>query len=268
MLPALQEMTLWNRRSAKILTALVSFFTANYVMLWPQYMQSPSGKPELLQYPPQFDGRLVVYPSRKNIRDYLSWRCVNPLVRVSLLMETFAPLLSHDGSKRVCFRSAPDTSRTALRQADCHINNLFNTCFWKLVLDGGKTPIEAEGILSKTLSNEKNEILFSQFGVNYNNEPAMFRRGSILLRRTVLVDKVVGGNGVSADNDCDSSASPVSDDPSRQKVAAEDSASPNPRRPSPGTVIKVKRKRVAVVHDDLISDTFWSENEDIFPREG
>ena len=31
-----------------------------------------------------------------------------------------------------------------------------------------------------TLAADKNEILFSQFGINYNNEPEMYRKGSII----------------------------------------------------------------------------------------
>ncbi len=36
-----------------------------------------------------------------------------------------------------------------------------------------------------TSSEQKNELLFSQFHVNYNNEPAIFRKGSILFRQPV-----------------------------------------------------------------------------------
>ncbi|XP_063922736.1 probable tRNA(His) guanylyltransferase [Zophobas morio] len=71
------------------------------------------------------------------------------------------------------------------RQADCHINNLYNTTFWALVLKGGLTNAEAEKRLSGTLSSDKNEILFSEFGTNYNNEPEMFKKGTILLRKRV-----------------------------------------------------------------------------------
>ena len=67
------------------------------------------------------------------------------------------------------------------RQADCHINNLYNTCFWCLVLQGGLTNKQAEGRLKDTLSGEKNEILFSEFGINYNNEPELFRKGTVLI---------------------------------------------------------------------------------------
>ena len=63
------------------------------------------------------------------------------------------------------------------RQADTHVNNLYNTTFWNLVLQGGMSEQEATQRLKKTNSGEKNEILFSQFNINYNNEPAMFRKG-------------------------------------------------------------------------------------------
>ena len=36
-----------------------------------------------------------------------------------------------------------------------------------------------------TLSSDKNEILFQEFGVNYNNELPIFRKGTILMRKTV-----------------------------------------------------------------------------------
>ncbi|XP_013188891.1 probable tRNA(His) guanylyltransferase [Amyelois transitella] len=71
------------------------------------------------------------------------------------------------------------------RQADVHINNLYNTTFWNLVLKGNLTPLEAEKRLSGTVSADKNEILFKEFNINYNNEPEVFKRGTLLLRKTI-----------------------------------------------------------------------------------
>lgn len=71
------------------------------------------------------------------------------------------------------------------RQADCHINNLYNTTFWSLVLKGGLTNSEAEQKLCGTFSSDKHEILFSEFGINYNNEPRVFKKGTILLRKKI-----------------------------------------------------------------------------------
>lgn len=68
------------------------------------------------------------------------------------------------------------------RQVDCHINNLYNTCFWSLVKLRGKSNTEAEQILSKTLSKEKQEMLFSELGINYNNELDIFKKGTVIIR--------------------------------------------------------------------------------------
>ncbi|KAJ4292825.1 tRNA-His guanylyltransferase [Kalmusia sp. IMI 367209] len=63
-----------------------------------------------------------------------------------------------------------------------HINNLYNTTFWALVQQGGLENRTAEKELSGTVSADKNEILFSRFGINYNNEPEIFKKGSVLYR--------------------------------------------------------------------------------------
>lgn len=71
------------------------------------------------------------------------------------------------------------------RQADVHINNLYNTSFWTLVQQGELTVSQAEKRLCGTVSADKNEILFNEFGINYNNEPEIFKRGTLLLWKTV-----------------------------------------------------------------------------------
>lgn len=70
------------------------------------------------------------------------------------------------------------------RQAECHTGNQYNTCFWMLV-KSGKSENEAHEILKGTLSKDKNELLFQRFQMNYNNEPAMFRKGSCTYRQKV-----------------------------------------------------------------------------------
>lgn len=67
------------------------------------------------------------------------------------------------------------------RQADCHINNLYNTCFWKLV-ESGETEGNAHLRLKGTTSSEKNELLYTNFTLNYNSEPEQYRKGTTLLR--------------------------------------------------------------------------------------
>ncbi|KAK0091711.1 hypothetical protein PV326_002796 [Microctonus aethiopoides] len=69
------------------------------------------------------------------------------------------------------------------RQADVHINNLYNTCFWNLVLHKNMTCSEAQIRLKGSLSSDKNELLFKEFGINYNKEPLMFRKGTTLIKK-------------------------------------------------------------------------------------
>ncbi|KAF2668374.1 tRNA guanylyltransferase [Microthyrium microscopicum] len=129
--------TLFERRSCKLVTTIVSTFTAYYIQLWSTFFPTKTLSAPL----PTFDGRAVCYPSDQNLRDYMSWR-----------------------------------------QVDCHINNLYNTTFWALVQKGGMSAGDATQALSGTLSSDKNEILWSKYGINYNNESEMFKKGSILYR--------------------------------------------------------------------------------------
>lgn len=67
------------------------------------------------------------------------------------------------------------------RQEDCHINNLNNTCIWKLVQLKGLTTSEAQQRINTLSKGDKNELLFSEFNTNYNNLPAMYRKGTVLV---------------------------------------------------------------------------------------
>ena len=130
--------TLYNRRSAKIVSTIVSTFTSAYLYFWAELMGTPQPSA-----PPVFDGRAVVYPSERTVKDYFRWR-----------------------------------------QADCHINNLYNTTFWALVLKGGSTEREAHQRLKGTFSKDKNEILYKEFDIKYGLEEEIFKKGSILVRST------------------------------------------------------------------------------------
>ena len=84
-----KQTNIYQRRADKIITTVSSCFSASYAFFFKEYFGT-----EILDVP-IFDGRIVMYPSLKNLKDYFAWR-----------------------------------------QVDCHINNLYNTCFWKLVEDG------------------------------------------------------------------------------------------------------------------------------------
>lgn len=67
------------------------------------------------------------------------------------------------------------------RQADTHINCLYNYTLCVLLSDGIAQDVATE-MLRGTDSAQKNEILF-QHGVNYSFLPESHRKGSIILRR-------------------------------------------------------------------------------------
>lgn len=60
---------MYSRRHDKLLSLVNSKFSTAYVYYWQNYFGS-----QKLEYPPAFDGRVVLYPSDANLRDYLSWR--------------------------------------------------------------------------------------------------------------------------------------------------------------------------------------------------
>lgn len=54
---------------------------------------------------------------------------------------------------------------------------------------------QAEQRLCGTFSADKNEILFSEFEINYNNEPQLYRKGSVLVREKQKKDEDENSEG-------------------------------------------------------------------------
>lgn len=209
----------FNRRESKLLSTVVSTFTAAFATIWngsdlgrgddigrtTEGIVEPRGT--LL---PTFDGRLVLYPNNKCVRDYFAWR-----------------------------------------QADCHINNLFNTTFWALVKKQRKVVEEtmenAESLppivsrikrqvherIKDTNSAGKNEILFTECGINYNAEPALFKKGTILHRAS-----------------------------SASLCEAPDFGETSFAMDGPSVI---RAHSIVVLHDDLISEKFWDRISHLSP---
>ncbi|CAE6410190.1 unnamed protein product [Rhizoctonia solani] len=203
---------LYNRRQSKIVSMLTSLFTSAYVFHWKTYFPDTE-----LKYPPSFDGRVVVYPGKQEIRDYFSWR-----------------------------------------QADTHINNLYNTTFWALVQQGGMTAREAETRLKGTLSKDKHEILFSSFSINYNSLPERFKKGSVLTIQSEPA-QVANLNAQKENIDIADISDLVMD---TQNVPDANPTKPESKR----TAKKDKRAPptiVRVVHVDIIKDEFWTARPEL-----
>ncbi|TEY74610.1 hypothetical protein BOTCAL_0072g00060 [Botryotinia calthae] len=186
---------LFERRSSKLVTTIVSTFTAYYVHFWSTYFPDPGM--QLTAPLPSFDGRAVQYPSVQNLRDYMSWR-----------------------------------------QVDCHINNLYNTTFWTLIQKGGFDAKGAEKELAGSLAADKNEILFSRFGINYNNEPEIYKKGSVVFRDYELVEPGV----------------PEAIDEDSTKIIEQKELSKTQEEKDRKRRAKA---RITVQHVDVIKDEFW-----------
>ncbi|KAH8154236.1 uncharacterized protein LAJ45_02004 [Morchella importuna] len=162
------------------------------------------------------------------------------------------PLPSFDG-RAVCYPALGNVrDYLSWRQADCHINNLYNTTFWALVQQGGMTTQEAEEELKGTFAKDKNEILFSRFKINYNNEPEFFKKGSVIFRDYTDV--------------LPSAAAPDSSSPAAAAATAEaqETATTAVPREKSKTQIEKEKKRakkaqVVVEHVDIIQDAFWEK---------
>ncbi|KZP22625.1 tRNAHis guanylyltransferase [Athelia psychrophila] len=190
--------SLYNRRHTKIVTTVTSLFTSCYVFHWPKYFPDTP-----LKYPPSFDGRIVLYPGDKHIRDYFAWR-----------------------------------------QADTHINNLYNTTFWALVQQGGESTTQAHATLRGTNSSAKHEIMHSRFQMNYNDISARFRKGTVIVREEIP---------------------PSTDEhPAKEADFAPDPpAVPSKKSAKSKEKIKIKT-RVELLHCDIIGDEFWEQPERLY----
>ncbi|XP_031124627.1 tRNA(His) guanylyltransferase 1-like isoform X1 [Ipomoea triloba] len=111
------------------------------------------------------------------------------------------------------------------RQNECHIKNLYATCFWELV-KCGKPEIEAKLILKGTQKQEKNELLFQQFGINYKKDvQEIFRQGSCALRKEI--EDIV-------------------------------------KYQEDGTPVRRRRKKVIIVHsENITARSFWNDQQSL-----
>jgi len=71
------------------------------------------------------------------------------------------------------------------RQLVCHYNNLHATAFWKLVIERKLSRADAHEMLKGKSESELNEILFAEFKVNYNNEPEIYRKGTLVYKNKI-----------------------------------------------------------------------------------
>ena len=217
---------------SKINSAIVSLFTSSFVFHWSTFFPT---SPLVATNLPFFDGRVVCYPTDAAVKDYLRWR-----------------------------------------QVDAHINNLYNTTFWLLVRDYQRSHSDwsekqardaAHADMNSTYASsaQKNELLHERFGVNYNDEPEEFRKGSILVwvdtppaaassaAATAAAPADGGAAAIAAATSSDS-ATAAADDNSQGDSAA----SSSPAASAAGAASSRPKRIIALIHCDLIHDSFYT----------
>jgi hypothetical protein len=173
---------------SKIISVIVSFFASNYVMLWPKFLMS---------------GEVRVYVCQSTHTRICAcrgstWLSSTPRSLTHELWPTrpcaIFVTICRGGKRTVrarCFRVCSHVARPH-QQPQQHV--LLGHCPRRQdgargrAANAGRNVYtlccclsHAQGLLSK----DKNELLFRDHQINYNDEPEMFRRGSILLRHTV-----------------------------------------------------------------------------------
>ena len=121
-----------------------------------------------------------------------------------------------------------------------------------MIQEGGYSARDAEIELKGSVSvGKRNEILWSRYGMNYNNEPEMFKKGSVVFRDYEL-DPMPRTNGSDGDNfEQTSELEPGTE--LREEAAVASKTQTEKLR-------KAKAKaRVVVEHVDIMNDAFWEK---------
>jgi tRNA(His) guanylyltransferase len=120
-----------------------------------------------------------------------------------------------------------------------------------MIQKGGLDATAAEAELQGTVSSDKNEILFSRYGINYNNEPELFKKGSVIFREYELesTEKINGNESEIAKQN--SELEPSTEAPEEAAVLSKTRGE---------KMRKARAKaRVVVEHIDIHKDEFWAK---------
>ncbi|KAI3451063.1 hypothetical protein Pfo_007728 [Paulownia fortunei] len=88
---------------------------------------------------------------------------------------------------RVIFCASVEVLQAYLswRQFESHLNNQYDTCLWQLI-KSGKPEKEAEEMLKGSQKQDRNELLYKCFNINYKKDiPEIFRQGTCALKTEV-----------------------------------------------------------------------------------
>lgn len=118
-------------------------------------------------------------------------------------------------------------------------------------MESGMTNVEAEDKLKGTVSANKNEILY-QNGINYNNEPAIFRKGTVLYRDYELAPALEGSADI-----LEQVVSDTEEVPTRAEILSKESTQKMSKSAQDKERKSKERAGVQLENCDLINNDFW-----------
>ena len=147
---------------------------------------------------------------------------------------------------------------------DCHINHLYNLCYTNMRARSTQpTPSAVEAELSAMDSAAKNEMLWREFAINYNEQPPVYRKGSILLwERYSKDDERRAGEGEQQHAADALAGQQHADEPADAEGEAAAAA-------ADGLAVRSsrarQRRRCVLLHEDLITAPFFVLHPGIIP---
>ncbi|SBS81086.1 tRNAHis guanylyltransferase, putative [Plasmodium ovale curtisi] len=258
---------LWNRRYNKLLSNLVSYFTSCFMFNWNFYFD------QKLMYPPSFDGRIIVYPTEKEIKDYLSWRQIDCHINTQYNECFWNLILKCNYTKEQAYKSLLTTQTK-------HKNELLYTRFninyndIPQIFKRGTIIIRNKHLKQKLTSNcthqyndmssnqsqfkheekqEKNinDIVHTE-GVTLptsSDTPSNDLTKDILHEQEKNINDIVHTEGVTLPTSSDTPSNDLTKDILHEQE-------------------KEKWKKYITTHENLISDKFWEKYNFVFEKKG
>eukprot|EP00826_Nyctotherus_ovalis_P007273 TRINITY_DN11804_c0_g1_i1.p1 TRINITY_DN11804_c0_g1~~TRINITY_DN11804_c0_g1_i1.p1 ORF type:complete len:234 (-),score=56.07 TRINITY_DN11804_c0_g1_i1:45-746(-) len=151
----------------------------------------------------------------------------------------------------------------AWRQADTHINNLYNTTFWCLV-KAGMSKEKAHQRLKGSESKDKNEILFSEFKINYNDLPEVYKKGTIIIRvsnKTKFKErrKKTKANPITEITTKEEDKSTENID-NKEVIQTEEVKSNASSKQTAEAKEDIQKKQLIKIHESVFSQEFWTKH--------
>ena len=229
---------------------------------------------------PSFDGRAVLFPTVGNVRDYFAWRQVDCHVNALYNTTFWAMVLGSRTAERDLDEGSGNREMEPLNEQSQEQQNGEREKVGFLKPEAGSTKrkmvavepmaqTEAELRLKGTTSADKNEILWHDYGINYNNVSSLERKGSVVWREMSIEKKKQQSDGDHEHGDVPGEDKYNDYEPDKHGLTVDanppaaslSTAAPTTISKTQAEKAKKARRKAEIVvgHVDIIKDAFWRE---------